>query len=439
MKIAIVGGGASGMAAAYYLSKGGHLVTVFEKQSILGGHIRTINKNVKADHLNADLILEGGVIEFSSGFHTFLSLMNELDVELAPIKIGSAIFNRDGKRYLSQDMIHKNTRGFYRLVEALKLAFVYISATGLWFRTLFERSPEFRGKTMAHYVKENRIRNAWLKLLTMYCYSIPYQKVNQVPAELALSALRNYTWADWYRIKGGVYSYIEKILEHLNGEVILNANITGVTRSSGGVEVIFGDGKKEFFDKVVFAVPPDQVLKLLTDPTDHEKIYFGKWQENIAQTIVHTDTLLYQKYGITQPSEFDFFETTDGWGYNACLNQICGLTCETRYNLSFHLDDLIEKDKIVHQFEHHTPLYTLKAFRYRDQILASNGDQHTYHAGAYLYDGLHEGAILTGKHVAELIDMAAHNKQEPNVALAQTLADGCEIASRAIPKAALFK
>jgi len=72
MKVAIIGGGASGMAAAYYLNKNGHKVTVFEKQAMLGGHIRTLNKNVKVDTLEPDLILEAGVIEFSSEFHHFL-------------------------------------------------------------------------------------------------------------------------------------------------------------------------------------------------------------------------------------------------------------------------------------------------------------------------------------------------------------------------------
>jgi len=98
MKVAIIGGGASGMTAAYYLNKNGHQVTVFEKQAILGGHIRTLNKNVKLDNISPDLILEGGVVEFSSEFHHFLSLMNELEVELEPINVGSSIFNKELQR-----------------------------------------------------------------------------------------------------------------------------------------------------------------------------------------------------------------------------------------------------------------------------------------------------------------------------------------------------
>ena len=37
MKIAILGGGRTGLTAAYYLSKKGHKITLFEKEPVLGG------------------------------------------------------------------------------------------------------------------------------------------------------------------------------------------------------------------------------------------------------------------------------------------------------------------------------------------------------------------------------------------------------------------
>ena len=61
MKIAVIGGGASGMATAYLLDKQGHQVTVFERQPILGGHIRTLNKNVKPNQSDCSEILENAV------------------------------------------------------------------------------------------------------------------------------------------------------------------------------------------------------------------------------------------------------------------------------------------------------------------------------------------------------------------------------------------
>ena len=409
MKIALIGGGASGMTAAYYLNKNGHTVTVFEKQAILGGHIHTLNKNVKVDNLDPDIILEGGVVEFSSEFHSFLSLMEELGVELEPINVGSSIFNKEGKRYLSRTVIAKNIRGLLRIIELIKLVFIYLSAAGLWLTARYTKSTQFHGQSMAHYVREHSIKNSWLKLLTMYCYSIPYKWVNRIPAELALSALSHYVQADWYSIKGGAYTYIEKIIEQFNGKVVLNAGLRNISRTTNSVSVTYKKGKIEIFDKIIFAVPPDQVLKLLSDATEKEQRYFRAWRENIAYTIVHTDLLIYKNYGIRQASEFDFFQTRDGWGYNACLNQLCGLKSVPRYNLSFNLDSLISKEAIIYQAEHHTPMYTVEAFKYRNQIIADNGNNNTCHAGAYLYDGLHEGAVFAGKKAADLIDeVTAH-------------------------------
>ena len=72
MRIAIIGGGASGMVTAYLLDQQGHHVTVFERQPMLGGHIRTLNKNVFPNQSNCNQVLENGVLEFPSAFHNFL-------------------------------------------------------------------------------------------------------------------------------------------------------------------------------------------------------------------------------------------------------------------------------------------------------------------------------------------------------------------------------
>ena len=64
---------------------------------------------------------------------------------------------------------------------------------------------------------------------------------------------------------------------------------------------------------------------------------------------------------------------------------------------------MIAEDRVIHTQHHHTPFYTNEAFRYRDEIADTNGENNTYHAGAYLGDGLHEGAIASAKRVAQLI------------------------------------
>jgi uncharacterized protein len=404
MKIAVIGGGASGMVTAYLLDKNGYQVTVFENQPMLGGHIRTLNKNVATSPDNSGLLLEAGVLEFTLKFHNFLALMQELGVEMEPVDLGSALFFRDGSHVLSATTIRKNFTGIQKLLEYLRLDSIYAQSLGLQLQLRFANPQQLYDRPLSGYLQGKSARNDWLKLLTMYSYSMPFELIDDFPAELALPALRDYVMTEWVRVKGGVYSYIEKILERFRGQVILNAQITNVSRTFDGcVQIQLADSVPRLFDKVVFATPPDRVLQLLADPTDAEVKRFGAWKPNHATTIIHTDTSMYDRYGIKHLTEFDFFETNHDWGYNAYLNQLCGINSPQRYSLAFHLEDSIDPHKIIHTQHHETPLYTVEAFRYRDEVVRTNGENHTYYAGAYLSDGLHEGAITSAMRVAELI------------------------------------
>lgn len=403
MRIAIIGGGASGLVTAYLLDKQGHHVTVFEKQPILGGHIRTLNKNVKPEQSNCDEFLEGGVLEFPSNFHNFLKLMKELEVDLEPVDLGSTMFFKNGRHIHSASSIRKNFTGIQRLIEFLKLDGLYARSASFWLKTHFARISSVSNRSLSYFLKTRCVRNTWIKLLTMYSYSMHFKLINDFPAELGILSLRDYIFIDWFRIKGGVYSYVEKILQRFKGEILLNINVADISRMADGVKIELSDGATYRFDKVVFATPPDRVLKLLLDPTAAEIRRFSDWENNQISTLIHTDTSMYDRYGIKQPSEFDFFETATGWGYNAYLNQLCGVSSDIQYNLAFNLESLINQNQIIQRLEHDTPLYTVESFRYRDEVVETNGENHTYHAGAYLADGLHEGAITSAIRVAELI------------------------------------
>ncbi len=404
MKIAVIGGGASGMVSAYLLDKKGHQVSVFESQPMLGGHIRTLNKNVSTKLQEPGLFLEAGVVEFTRKFHNFLALMQELRVELEPVDLGSALFFRDGGHVLSGTTIRKNFKGIARAIEYLRLNTIVLQTLRLRWKLAAANLQSFYDRPLSQYLPGKSARNDWLKLLTMYSYSIPFESIDNVPAELAIPALRDYVLTEWVRVKGGVYAYIEKILERFRGKVYLNANITQIWRLvDGGIQIHLADGTTQLFDKVIFATPPDRVLALLADPTVAELRRFGAWQPNYATTTIHTDTSMYARHGIEQLTEFDFFQTKSSWGYNAYLNQLCGINSPLRYSLAFHLEETIDSRHIVHTQQHHTPGYTVESFHYRDEVVATNGEHHTYHAGAYLCDGLHEGAISSAMRVAELI------------------------------------
>jgi predicted NAD/FAD-binding protein len=403
MRIAVIGGGASGMVTAYLLDKQGHHITVFERQPMLGGHIRTLNKNVKPNQSDCNEMLESGVLEFPTVFHNFVALMQELGVELEPIRVGSALFPKDGSPFFSKVTNENNYTGIQRFIEYLRFDTIHTRSLGLWLKTRFAQMEDFYNRPLSQYVNNQSISNTWLKLLTMYSYSMPFELIDNFPAEMGIPMLRDYLAVKWLRIKGGVYSYIEKILERFQGEVLLNVEIVNISRSPDGVIIQRSQAEIQEFDKVVFATPPDQVIALLADPTEAEIKRFSDWKANYATTTIHTDIFMYDHHHIHHPSEFDFFQTDTQWGYNSCLNQLCGISSPQHYFLSFQLEELIAKDRIIHTQEHHTPLYTTESFRYRDEVVTTNGENNTYYAGAYLGDGLHEGAIASAFRVAQLI------------------------------------
>jgi uncharacterized protein len=406
MKVAIIGGGASGMVTAYLLDKQKHQVTVFEREPMLGGHIQTLNQNVSPNQSSCDLVLENGVLEFPTSFHNFMDLMGELNVELEHVNIGSALFLKNGRRYLSKVAIDRNFTGIQRLLEYARINLFYLRSASLFIAAKFWKVIDFHDRSLADRFSQPYLHNIWLKLFAMYSYSIPFAAIDNCPAELVIPTLRDDVFVNWVRIKGGVYSYIQKILDRFRGEILLGVEVAAIQRSTVGVTIELADGKVREFDKVIFATPPDRVLKLLADPHPDEIDRFAAWQGNYVQTLLHTDASMYASYRIRAGSEFDFFETDAQhgyWGYNARLNQLCGIDSPIQYSLAFNLEGLIHPERILHIQQHHTPLYTVEAFRHRQEIIATNGDYHTYHVGAYLGDGLHEGAITTAMRVAALI------------------------------------
>ncbi|MEH6634556.1 MAG: hypothetical protein V7700_03510, partial [Halioglobus sp.] len=181
---------------------------------------------------------------------------------------------------------------------------------------------------------------------------------------------------------------------------------TDISRSNNGVEVQCGDLALQA-DKIVIATPPAQVLQSLRDPNPHEASVFANWHENRATTVIHTDTDLYNAWGKPGYTEFDVFAKAGGndAGYNAYLNRLCGLPEDhhTHYFLAYNLADRINPAKILHTQHHCTPLYTSDAYCSIDAIKAHNGSNNTYFAGAYLYNGLHEGAAQSALSIRDLL------------------------------------
>ena len=85
------------------------------------------------------------------------------------------------------------------------------------------------------------------------------------------------------------------------------------------------------------------------------------------------------------------------------LNRLAGLPPDhpSHYFLAYGLDHEIDPACVVHRQLHHTPFYTVEALRHREEVRETQGERQTFHAGAWLGDGLHEGAVASAVAVSE--------------------------------------
>jgi predicted NAD/FAD-binding protein len=409
VKIAIIGGGSAGLVTAHLLD-GVHQVTLFEKAPILGGHVRTLNRNVECD-LESGLILDAGVIEFERrNFPTVMRLFDSLGCVTRPVPGTTTFWTRDGVHHLSPGSMMREEESLAQRLRQL-IDLLELRVQELRFNRRTKLSEHFLDNLTLGDLLTDCDADRWAALLATYAYSIPYERVSQMPASLTIPTLRAFEHTKaWVSLEGGSWDYLGRILERFSGAVHTQAHITRVARDDSGVKVRLATGDTYLFDKVVFAAPPDQVLTLLEDPTEAERRRFGEWRGNHIHTLVHDDRSLYSRRGVEVMTEFDVIETAAGeGGYNCYLNILCGVPEdeERAFGLAFGIDEWVASDKVILRQEHHTPDYKVASHHWHLEVSSANGENNTFHVGAWLGDGLQEGAVTSAAAAAKLLGGAS--------------------------------
>lgn len=400
MRIAIVGAGASGLITAWLLDRA-HDVTVFERAPVVGGHIRTLGRNAPRGAVPEGVWLDAGVVEFSrENFPTVHRLFTALGVPLRSVA-GDTAFHRLGAAPLYSPGALRQLPAAARTGAALRLAHAGWQRARFMARANVPNSA-LHGRALGEFLGPPPF-GTWLRLLVTYAYSIPVAEVPGLSAALCVPMLRAFARPNtWTAVVGGTYAYVERLLAGLRGAVHTNAGVQSIRRDGGGGVQLVVDGEALRFDAVVLAAPPDQVLRLLADADEAERRRFGAWQANHVTTLVHADDGPYRRRGVAVRTEFDLFEQPHGGGYNAWLNGLAGLPPghAVDYGLALGIDAEIDPARVLLRQAHHTAAFTVAALAHRDEVRASNGHRHTWHVGAWLGDGLHEGAACSALAVA---------------------------------------
>jgi predicted NAD/FAD-binding protein len=403
LRIAVVGAGASGLITAWLLDRV-HEVTVFERAGVPGGHIRTLGRNAPRGALPQGIWLDAGVVEFGrENFPTVHRLFAALGVPLRTVA-GDTALHRLGAAPLYSPGALRCLPAATRAGAALRLARVALQRRRFMARADVPDSA-LRGRALAHFLGPPPFAT-WLRLLVMYAYSIPSAEVPALSAALCVPMLRAFAAPNsWTAVEGGTYAYVERLLARLRAAVHTGAGVQSIRRDEDGVRLHVA-GQSLGFDAVVLAMPPDQVLRLLADADDAERRRFGAWKPNHVTTLVHADDGPYRRRRIAVRTEFDLFEQpAAGGGYNAWLNGLAGLPPDhaVDYGLAFGLDAEIDPARVLLRQPHHTAAFSVAAIEHRDEVRACNGQRRTWHVGAWLGDGLHEGAACSALAVSRAL------------------------------------
>ena len=409
MRIAIIGGGASGLITAYLL-RNTHQTVVYEADSILGGHVRTLNRNVQDVDLDASMVCENGVLGFDlTAYPTFKTLAERLGLDLQPYVMHSGLFYPGGRCWVTPSPYQKNTDSLLRrLRHFLNLLPLWTTRKKLIASLETYGPDELRGMATSELVPDiDEPCHQALLACFMLAFSMPFDRVGEMPADLTIAYMQGGRLPNWYFIKDGVYSYIATMISKMNSEHQRHCSspVEYVRRNAEGVVVKARGHQEESFDKVVFATTPGQVLKIIQDPSEAERRRFCEWSCNTFTTLAHRDTGLYRDYPTEVYGPCDYFRVEDKrrFGYNTYVNHGYGQPASTPCSFAYNLEAEIPESAILHRADHQTPDYRVEAFQHRYEVIETNGEHHTFHVGAYLGNGLHEGAASSASAVSSIL------------------------------------
>ena len=410
--IAVIGGGVSGLVAAYLLRRQHH-VELFEKRATAGGHANTVTVR---DGRGEDLPLDVGFIVYNERtYHVFSRLLRELGVETRRSDMSFGVRSEDDdfeyssrgwRGYLGSPRNLFNVR---RVIMGLDMLRFQRDARAVLRRDALHEMPFEEYLRRGRYGRDFReriivplIASTWsnapadvLSFPTNYLFRFLEQH-----GVLALSSIPEWRW-----IAGGARSYVNAILRTLEpADVHLGTAVARVTRQRGGACIELPDGQERHFDAVVLACHPDQALLLLGDATSEEREALSGFTYARNGVVLHTDDRVLPRREPARAAwnyhrvEHEGFPATLTMSYD--LNRLQGLSGQTTYCVSVNPGDRIDSTRVIASFDYSHPVYSLRTLDAQRRVQALQGQRQTYFAGAYLGYGFHEDGARSGAEVA---------------------------------------
>ena len=415
-KIAIIGGGISGLGAAWHLADRCD-VTLFEAEPRLGGHARTIMAGP-----NHDIPVDTGFMVFNErNYPHLMQLFAELDIRSRPTTMSFSV-SLDGGAFeygltqpwrLFAQPTHALSPRFWRLLSEI----LRFNAVASQFARQANCPPEMSlGKFLNIHAFSQDLRNRYLYPIAGAIWSTSRDDMNLFPAKTLFDFFDNHGLLathgqpQWRTVVGGSQVYVARMAERLAARGV-------VLRPGTAIEQV---GKlpqpwvkpvgheRMMFDHVVLACHADQTLRLLDAPSNDETAILSAIRYRPNHVVLHGDAAQMPRRRAAWSSwvyrgHSDRAETSGGFTY--WMNNLQHLPKKTPIFVTLNPAEPIAKHLIYGETTLYHPQFDSAAIDAQSRLPSIQGQHGLWYCGAWARYGFHEDGLLSAVQVAEQIAM----------------------------------
>jgi predicted NAD/FAD-binding protein len=413
MKIAVVGSGISGLAAALILS-GKHEVSLYEADHRLGGHAHTVNMANKG---GKDLPVDTAFLVYNTlTYPHFTNFLKYLDVKTAESDMSLAIQAPNGLEWAGTSL----SAVFAQKKNILNFKFLLMLREIISFNGQAEENlilSRERKWTLADLVSYRNLGENFLKWyllpMTGAIWSMSYAQAMKFPAETFLTFCINHHLLQvngrpvWRTVDNGSINYVNKVKDRLNS-IFLSSPVESIEGADGKL-ILSTRGQKYQFDKIVLATHAPVSKSLVQTVCPEMAELLSELKTNSNKVELHSDSSVMPKnrkcWSSWNVSSREHTGDESSIRLTYYLNKLQPLKTEQDYFIT--LNNPCPLNFVNQTFNYSHPQFNFSAIAAQKKLPEFQGKNGIYLAGAWTRYGFHEDGILSAVNVGQLLGCEA--------------------------------
>ncbi|KAL3642073.1 hypothetical protein CASFOL_012888 [Castilleja foliolosa] len=409
MRVAVVGGGVSGLVAAVVAAEGGAEVTIYEKDDYLGGHAKTVT----IDGTSLDL---GFMVFNRVTYPNMMQFFENLgvDMELSDMSFAVSLDKGQGCEWGSRNGLSglfaqkKNILNpyFWKMIKEV----IKFKDDVLNYLEEFDNNPDIdRNETLGHFVQSRGyselFQKAYLIPICGSIWSCSSEGVMSFSAYSILSFCRNHHLLQlfgrpqWLTVRWRSRNYVKKIkqvLESKGCRIRTNAEVCSVSSNDNGCSISCIDGSEDTYDECIIAAhAPDAIKMLGKHATFDELRILGAFQYAYSDVYLHRDKK-FMPLNTAAWSAWNFLGTINK---KVCVTywlNILQNISETGLPYLVTLNPPSTPEHTLLKWSTSHPIPSVAATKASTELNLIQGKRRIWFCGAYQGYGFHEDGLKAG-------------------------------------------